>query len=113
MVESEGVIREFCKLFLTSAAYAAVWLFFIRTELISFGSLEIGQVMVFGIVLPLTAIITIFFGATQIKSAGRYLKEWGRLDPDVWPVHWAAHFWCVFYAFDRVGSFTNVKSLRY
>ena len=54
-----------------------------------------------------------FSGATQIKSAGRYLKEWGRLDPDVWPVHWAAHFWCVFYAFDRVGSFTNVKSLRY
>ena len=52
MVESEGVIREFCKLFLTSAAYAAVWLFFIRTQLISFGSLEIGQVMEFGIVLP-------------------------------------------------------------
>ena len=61
MVESAGVIREFCKLFLTSAAYAAVWLFFIRTQLISFDSLEIGQVMVFGIVLPLTAIITIFF----------------------------------------------------
>ena len=98
---------------LTSAAYAAVRLFFIRTQLISFGSLEIGQVMVFGIVLPLTAIITIFSGATQIKSAGRYLKEWGRLDLDVWPVPWAAHFWCVFYSFDRVDSFTNVKSLRY
>ena len=51
----------------------------------------------FGIVLPLTAIITIFFfGATQIKPAGRYLKEWGRLDPDVWPVHWAAHFGAYF-----------------
>ena len=61
MVEGEGVIREFCKLFLTSAAYAAVWLFLIRTQLISFGCLEIGQVMVFGIVLPLTANITIFF----------------------------------------------------
>ena len=29
LMESAGVIREFCKLFLISAAYAAVWLFFI------------------------------------------------------------------------------------
>ena len=77
LVESTGVVRKFYKFFLTSAA---VWLFVIRTQLISFGSLQVGQVIVFGIVLPLTAIIIFFWRDADLVS--RLLpKRMGSLGP--------------------------------
>ena len=61
IVEGLAVIGEFCKLFVASATNTAVWVFFIRLQLQSYGYLKTVHAIVFGILMPIAAIAAIIF----------------------------------------------------
>ena len=61
IVEGLAVIGEFCKLFVASATNTAVWVFFIRLQLQSYGYFKTVHAIVFGILMPIAAIAAIIF----------------------------------------------------